>query len=277
MNGQKPQLDNAFDDLGPPYSDRATNGSRPNDPKRSWSDTVAIQSNSTASLWAANVGGERTLADRAYAAIQSAILDGSLRPGDRLRIEDLSATLHISPTPIREALSRLEAAGLAEYVAHRGSRVSEVSASEFRELYELRFILEPLAVSKAAERFNSETARSARGHLERMQAALGNGSLHEAWEAHTAFHFTLYQAAGSRWLDRLITPLWDSCRRYGWQQNNLRSNPLQNKLEHEKILNACVGHDPKAAALELYNHTARNANIIAKATFGESFFEPKAS
>lgn len=225
--------------------------------------------------WTAMVSEGRTLADRAYAAIYSAIISGEFGPGDRLRIEDLSASLRISPTPIREALNRLEAAGLAEHVPHRGSRVSTVSASEFRELYELRFVLEPLAVWKAAERFTAEEAEAARGHLDRLKAALRVNQLEQAWEAHTAFHFTLYRAAGSRWLERLIAPLWDSCLRYYMQQSNLRSNPTRNEGEHERILKACIAHDAEMAAKELYNHTARNANIIAQASFGEAFFQLK--
>jgi DNA-binding GntR family transcriptional regulator len=225
--------------------------------------------------WSANLTAERTLAERAYAAIYGAIMDGTFAPGERLRIEDLSASLHISPTPIREALNRLEAAGLAEHEPHRGSRVSLVSTDEFRELYELRFILEPLAAAKAAENFTAEDADSARYHLDRLRAALQANEIPAAWEAHTAFHFTLYRAAKSRWLERLIIPLWDSCRRYRFQQSNLLAQPVQNRAEHEKILNACVEHDAATASLELYNHTARNANVIAMATYGEEFFQLK--
>ena len=223
--------------------------------------------------WTKIVSSERTLADQAYAAIYAAIINGSFGPGERLRIEDLSASLRISPTPIREALNRLEAAGLAEHVPHRGSRVSTVSAGEFRDLYELRFILEPLAISKAAERFAPEDAETAQKHLGRMSVTLRKNELGEAWDAHTAFHFTLYRAARWRWLERLIVPLWDSCRRYRLQQNDLRANLIENHREHENILKACAAHDPQLAAREIYNHLARNANVIAQGKFGESFFE----
>lgn len=225
--------------------------------------------------WSANVNAERTLAERAYGAIYTAIIDGTFAPGDRLRIEDLSASLHISPTPIREALNRLEAAGLAEHVPHRGSRVSMVSAAEFQQLYELRFILEPLAAAKAAKTFTKEEASAARGHLEQLTSCVQEHEVPEAWDAHTLFHFTFYRAAKSRWLERLIVPLWDSCRRYRMQQSNLLASPVQNRAEHEKILAACVAHDPATAWLEMYNHTARNANVIAKQTFGEMFFTLK--
>jgi DNA-binding GntR family transcriptional regulator len=228
-----------------------------------------------AGKWSVNVNAERTLAERAYAAIYSAIIDGTFAPGDRLRIEDLSASLHISPTPIREALNRLEAAGLAEHVPHRGSRVSMVSAAEFQQLYELRFILEPLAVAKAAKTFTKEEASAGRKHLEQLTSRVLENEVPAAWDAHTAFHFTLYRSAKSRWLERLIVPLWDSCRRYRMQQSNLLASPVQNRAEHEKILTACITHDPATAWLEMYNHTARNANVIAKHNFGEEFFTMK--
>lgn len=223
--------------------------------------------------WTKIMSSERTLADQAYAAIYAAIINGSFGPGERLRIEDLSASLRISPTPIREALNRLEAGGLAEHLPHRGSRVSMASAGEFRELYELRFILEPLAISKAAERFTPEEAETAQNHLARMSVTLRKNELGEAWDAHTAFHFTLYRAAQWRWLERLIVPLWDSCRRYRLQQNNLRANLIENHRDHESILKACAEHNSQLAARKIYNHLARNANVIAQGKFGQSFFE----
>jgi DNA-binding GntR family transcriptional regulator len=235
------------------------------------------ESASSVGKWSANVNAERTLAERAYGAIYTAIIDGTFAPGDRLRIEDLSASLHISPTPIREALNRLEAAGLAEHVPHRGSRVSMVSAMEFQQMYELRFILEPLAVAKAAKIFTKEEAAVAKKHLDSLASRVQGHEVPEAWDAHTAFHFTLYRAAKSRWLERLIVPLWDSCRRYRMQQSNLLASPVQNRAEHEKILASCVAHDPATAWLEMYNHTARNANVIAKHNFGQEFFALKDS
>lgn len=278
MTEQTEHLDSDFDvaseSRSPNPSDAAelNGGDGPRNGPRNGHDKH-IQSPSQ--KWSANVTTERTLAERAYAAIYGAIMDGTFAPGERLRIEELSSSLHISPTPIREALNRLEAAGLAEHEPHRGSRVSMVSTDEFRELYELRFILEPLAAAKAAERFTAQEADAAKGHLDRLTAALHAKEIPEAWEAHTAFHFTLYRAAKSRWLERLIVPLWDSCRRYRFQQSNLLAHPVQNRAEHENILSACVEHDPASASLQLYNHTARNANVIAMATYGEEFFQLK--
>lgn len=67
------------------------------------------------------------LVDEAYAVLGEAIVDGRLKPGDRLRDVDLAEQMGISRTPVREALQRLERIGLVEVSANRYTRVSPVS------------------------------------------------------------------------------------------------------------------------------------------------------
>ena len=81
-------------------------------------------------------GGARTLAERAYSALHDAIITGGLAPGERLPIDRLADDLDMSPMPIREALHRLDSAGLVESVPHRGARVTELSIGDLHEVYE---------------------------------------------------------------------------------------------------------------------------------------------
>ncbi|MGN7969988.1 GntR family transcriptional regulator [Microbacterium sp. 22296] len=67
------------------------------------------------------------LVDEAYRALGGAIVDGRLRPGDRLRDVELAQLMGISRTPVREALQKLERIGLVEIAANRYTRVSEVT------------------------------------------------------------------------------------------------------------------------------------------------------
>ena len=224
---------------------------------------------------ALSVNGDRTLAERAYAAIHGAIVSGEFAPGHRLRIEELSANLAISPTPIREALNRLEAVGLAEHLPHRGSRVTDVSPEDLWELYEARLGLEPFAAARAAERFTAEAESAARDCLRRFDEAMNRNELQEARRAHTCFHFTLYGASNSRWLVRLITPLWESSQRYRTRWKTLTDNTHRCDRDHESILEACVVHDEKRAASELYNHLARHANQVSIEMVGKAFFDLK--
>jgi DNA-binding GntR family transcriptional regulator len=209
-------------------------------------------------------GGHRTLAEKAFTALHAGIVTGGLVPGQRLRIEELAELLDMSPMPIREALRRLDSVGLVEHVPHRGARVAELSVDDLREVYEARLALEPLAVRHAAERFTDEDAELARDCLARLTDTYGGADVREAWAAHTDFHFALYRAAGSRWLLRLITPLWESSERYRIASLPMQRDLAERRSEHDRILGACAEGDPEAAALELHNHLARTANQLAQ-------------
>jgi DNA-binding GntR family transcriptional regulator len=218
-------------------------------------------------------GGHRTLAERAFATLHEAVVTGVLPPGERLPIEELAELLEMSPMPIREALRQLDSAGLVENIPHRGARVTELSIGDLREVYEARLALEPLAVRHAAEQFTPEDAARARERLEEHVKAYKSRDLRTIWATHTAFHFALYNAAHSRWMTRLIQPLWETSERYRFAMLPVRINLDERRLEHERILEACAAHDPEVAAIELHNHLARTANLIANQMDSDDLFE----
>jgi len=217
-------------------------------------------------------GGHRTLADRAFAALHDAIVAGHLAPGERLPIEELGVALGMSAMPIREALRRLDAAGLVENIPHRGARVTELSIADLAEVYEARLALEPLAVSRAADRFTDEQAATATALLATLNRLADDNSA-ETWAAHTAFHFALYDAADSIWLGRLIRPLWETSQRYRLAVRVARKLDTR-RAEHDTILQACIDHDPALAALSLHNHLITTANVVAVAMGGKPLFAP---
>ncbi|MBV9194462.1 MAG: GntR family transcriptional regulator [Solirubrobacterales bacterium] len=218
-------------------------------------------------------GGHRTLAERAFATLHEAIITGVLPAGERLPIEDLAEVLEMSPMPIREALRQLDSVGLVENVPHRGARVTELSIDDLREVYEARLALEPLAVRHAAENFTEADAQRAGERLAEHVRAFRQRRPAPLWATHTAFHFALYDAANSRWMSRLIHPLWESSERYRFAVLPVRMNLDKRQPEHERILQACIDHDPDAAARELHNHLARTANLIATQMGGGELFE----
>lgn len=222
-------------------------------------------------LWAPS-GGHRTLAEKAYAALHDAILSGRLAPGERLRIEQLAETLDMSPMPIREAIRRLDATGLVELAPHKATRVAELSLDDLTEVYQARLALEPLAVRLAAEDFGAGAADEAAASLARYVEAYEQGDAPTVWAAHTDFHFTLYREAGSRWLLRLITPIWESSERYRRASIHVERSLAQRQSEHEAILAACVERDADRAAREMWAHLALTANLLARAMGGSEPF-----
>lgn len=217
------------------------------------------------------VQGERTMAAGVFGGLHEAIVNGRFGPGERLRIEELAAAFRISPTPVREALQRLEATGLVERIPHCGAKVADVSLSDLKDVFEARLNLEPIATSKAAARFTREVENTARRQLDALAAALRREDQVAVWKIHTKFHFTFYSASGSPWLLRLITPIWESSQRYRFKFCEKESE--ERTLEHARILQACAAHDSELAAKEMYDHIANVANIISLKMGGLPLFK----
>jgi DNA-binding GntR family transcriptional regulator len=86
-------------------------------------------------------------------------------------------------------------------------------------------------------------------------------------DAHYTFHFSLYAAADSAWLLRLIRPVWETSERYCLEVPQSRQLAARTG-EHEEILEACAANDPERAALALHDHLATTANNIAASMGG---------
>ena len=214
--------------------------------------------------------GHRTLAEKAFDTLHQAIITGQLRPGTRLPIEELAEVLEMSPMPIREAVRRLDGAGLVENIPHRGARVTGLSVIDLAEVTEARLALEVLAIRRAAERFTDEYAQTARNRLTELNDSPDDNSAATS-TAHAAFHFSLYEAAESAWLLRLVRPIWETSERYCLEVPSCRQL-LGRRHEHEAILDACAAHDPDRAAVTLHDHLATTANSISVAMGGERLF-----
>jgi len=99
-----------------------------------------------------------SLATEVYETVFSQLMALKIAPGSRITVDNLARELRVSQTPIREALSRLEAEGLVNKTHLVGySAAPQVTAKQFADLYELRLLLEPDAARRAVARLDGET------------------------------------------------------------------------------------------------------------------------
>src|SRR4029079_5704053 len=92
----------------------------------------------------------RTMAEYALAQLREAIIMGELPAGTPLRLDELARSLGMSISPIREAVRKLEALGLAKHVPHQGAKVLDFDVEELRDLFQIRLALESLPVGRGA-------------------------------------------------------------------------------------------------------------------------------
>ena len=102
--------------------------------------------------------GSKTLMASVYDRLRRDIVDGELRPGARLRFEELKDCYGVGLSPLREALTRLAAEKLVLLEQNRGFRVAPISQSDLRDLLFMRQEVESLAIKRAIERGDEVTA-----------------------------------------------------------------------------------------------------------------------
>jgi len=95
---------------------------------------------------APNASPGETLTSRAYASVRRDIIEGRLKPGSKLKIEELRDRYDVGASPIRESLSLLSSDGLVDRIEQRGFRVADISHEEFADILKVRCWLEDRAL-----------------------------------------------------------------------------------------------------------------------------------
>lgn len=129
-----------------------------------------------------------TLSVELVEVLRSAILDGVLRPGERLNETEVAEQLGVSRGPLREAIRKLEREGLLEYRARRGCFVRKMSKRDAYEVYTLRAHLEALAVELALANLTDGDIVALRQDVERMKETARAGQIADMIGADLAFH-----------------------------------------------------------------------------------------
>ena len=97
----------------------------------------------------------RSLADEAYCYLKEQILSGHIRQGDVITEQTVADILHISRTPVKNALSRLENENFVTTLSGRGTLVNVLSIADMRDIYNVRIVLELLALDTAINHFSA--------------------------------------------------------------------------------------------------------------------------
>ncbi|OEV01710.1 GntR family transcriptional regulator [Streptomyces oceani] len=175
------------------------------------------------------------------------IISGRWQPGERIVERRIAVELHVSQTPVREALRELEALRLIESVPNKGVRVRELSASDLEEIYPVRAGLEQIAAELAAPVLAFDSAPLV-PHVTALYTADREGD-GEAQVRHTvAFHRELVRASGNS----VLLHTWESLGIEVWTALSIRwLGTVQQSYaeEHEAVLEAFRSRDPGIGSL----------------------------
>jgi DNA-binding GntR family transcriptional regulator len=184
--------------------------------------------------------------------LRRAILRGDLSGGERLIQADLAEMLHVSTTPVREALRDLATEGLITLDRHRGGVVRELNWDDMDEIGQIRRQLEPLAMGLVIERIDEAQIREAEGLLHRMSKERDVGD----WvELNRAFHLVFHEATGNARLTAILKGLEESVAVYVAQAQ--RTHPEMRRLAdagHAALVEAVRARDIDRAVQVMVEH-----------------------
>ena len=180
------------------------------------------------------------------------ILRGELVPGQNIRLEEIAARFDVSTTPVREALRDLEAEGLVTIFPHRGAIVTQLSANDLRDIYDIRANLEAMATRLAVPQMTEATLTQLLSYFEQMDSHLGESVT--LIKLNHAFHIALYGASGRRHLCELTSMLRYRTQHYLVAFISDIGGMPQAQAEHWAIIDACQRGDADDAATKMFNH-----------------------
>ncbi|MCI3195108.1 GntR family transcriptional regulator [Bacillus sp. HU-1818] len=176
--------------------------------------------------------------DEVYNTLRDWIITGKLEPGAKLRDQDLSETLGISRTPIREALLKLENDGLVVTKANRWTLVSPIDLNDAYNIYSIVWTLESLAMEKAFPHMTSADLEELEQLNEHLHHAMESGDRFTALEADNAFHDKIIQLSNNSELQKMLISLKTKIQRiemYYFSQNDAMHTSYN---EHLQIIDA---------------------------------------
>ncbi|KRF22768.1 GntR family transcriptional regulator [Phycicoccus sp. Soil802] len=187
------------------------------------------------------------LRDDVHRRVRDAIVDGTLGPGEQLRDQELAAWLGVSRTPVREALLRLQQAGLVASLPGRSTTVASLDTRAARDAQAVVAQMHRLAVHDAVGQLTADDLARMRAANARFRAALEAGDAEGALAADDELHGIPVAAAGNAALAAVLDQFTPVLRRV----ERLRFSSLSGRGSvalHARLIDLCEAGDREAAA-----------------------------
>lgn len=203
-----------------------------------------------------------SLADAVYEQVERDILTGVYRRGDVLTELRLSDQLHVSRTPVREALRRLEQDDLVECQG-KSIVVMGVTHQDLLDILEIRLRLEGLATAMCCRRITPQELTTLDEIVTMQDFYVSRNLPDRIQESDSLFHQTIYAACGSRMFEKQLTNLHKRLVRYRKLSVSNKHRAQESTGEHKEIFQALADGDvERAEALAVRHVEQARDNIL---------------
>ena len=210
------------------------------------------------------------LRDVVFHTLRRGIMQGDLKPGERLMEIKLANRLGVSRTPIREAIRMLELEGLVVMIPRKGAQVAEITEKDLKDVLEVRMGLEELAVKFACQRITEEQLDNLYHASRKFEEAVKREDLTELAQADVDFHDLIYKATGNERLVQLLNNIREQMYRY--RVEYLKDEEIRGSLvqEHDTLLEKLSQRDLEGAKQVTQSHIERQQAYILETIYSQN-------
>ncbi len=187
-------------------------------------------------------------------ALEDDIVNGVLKPGDRLDEAALAERFNVSRTPIREAFKYLVGSGLVETIPNRGSFVANVGLPQLIEMFEVMAELEGMCARLATRRITDAETEELRSLLDGCTKAKEKGDPDAYYYENERFHDCIYRASHNKFLTQQARQLQLRLKPYRRLQLRVRNRAGTSLQEHGRIVAAILAGDESDAEACIKDH-----------------------
>lgn len=215
-----------------------------------------------------------TLTETVYAELRRELLRGDLTPGSKIRISDIAVRRGVSPSVLREALTRLAGQGLVVAMPQRGFAVAPLSVEALQDLTHARTLIEAIALRESIVDGDLDWESrviAAHHRLRRTPLLEPDGHVCADWaEAHRHFHHVLLAGGRSTRLTAIADGLRDCSELYMYWSRELAHDVQRDvAAEHAAIVEHALARDADQAAAALTSHIQRTTEALVRYATGD--------
>jgi GntR family transcriptional regulator, rspAB operon transcriptional repressor len=206
--------------------------------------------------------------DGVYKELRQAIVSYSLKPGERLNVEELAGKLGVSLTPVRGAIQQLATEGLVEIKPRSGTFVASLNAVDVEETFKIRCALECLAAEEALENLKAADIRHLQQLLHSLKKPVRTEQDQQAHQRdNSELHQIIIRASGNRRLTEMYEALNAHIKiaRIHASEANWPSRLQEEQAEHEAIVAAIEARDRAAVIAAMRKHVYRAKDALVAA------------
>ena len=212
----------------------------------------------------------QALRERVAVSIRGQLLDGALRPGDRVSASGIARKLGVSHIPVREALTMLQAEGYLEARKDRGFAVPSLSLEVFEDIAHWRNLIEDEAHRVIVPSMRDDVLDRMSAYLAEMDEACAVSDRPRFLSLNHAFHFLPFQALGSPRLVAILRPLWELMAYYYTVIPGFGLDIDRSQADHRELLDAYRERDVKTAVRVSAKHRSSGLEVV-RAVFDGSY------